>query len=304
MNTVLRVGDVIERVFDPTVPELLISREDLRRVSWGRDGARIEALLREVPVGSVRAPIVAALLTYIGVEALAPLLRSLSLDDGVPPLTRGIASFLLLRHRVSPQVAREQVPELAQSLLLGTSLLGSIDEFGPVLTHWLTRPGVDGEAILARIEPWRIAAAADDRAVYGPALVSAACGHLHASIRAGCSSVAPTGVRAWASGQTVWALFGGRDGYLAAVCAERAEALSADVSPLLDATRADELVRRLEGRAQPAPLDALDALLDPNSADRGVQRARWLLARARSTVRDPVSDPSAAAAGDPRSGPP
>lgn len=292
LEPVHRVGDVIERVFDPSIPERLVLAEELRRVSWARDGVRIEQLLREVPLSNVRAPIVAALLTHLGVEALAPLLGALMTTEAVAPLTRGVAAYLLARERVNPHVSAELLPVAAESLLLGSSLLGQVSEVGPVLAHWFTRRGADVSEIVRRVDGWRPAAIAPDAAIFGPALASRACARHHARLLASCTPDPATDRavqqavlgkaldpllagaflarprvpgsltgRLWIGppadrfAWTGWALVDAHDEYRVAIHARLAVDGEAEVSlsPLLARSGAEEFARRLDANDAARP---------------------------------------------------
>lgn len=296
LQSLRRAGDVIERVFDPAVPESQVRPDELRRLPYGGP-ARVAELLRAVPVASVRAPLVAALVTGAGVRRVRHALRAIAVRDAAPLINRGIAAFLLEQHGIDARARADQIPALAEALLVGSALLGSVGRYGELLPGLLAAPGVDVEAVLDRVERRRLAAVAPEALVYGPALANArAVGQRRRILaRVARAGRAQAEGRLWygpppadGSGFTAWAFVEADDEHVVGLMArmDGHEILGVQLSPLLARARAEACAEafRTDPALRRAPLVTLGAaasraptLVAAETEER--ERAAWLLSR-------------------------
>jgi len=176
------MDDVIGEVFDFRVPATKLSVERLVGLNAAKARGRVVSLLRERPLPGERVLPLAVLLDHLGVDRMRGTLGALCSDATVPALNRAAPAWLLLRHDLDPGVSPDRLPVLAESLLLGCALAGRLGAFGPILAAMTSSDAVDVDALVERLEPWRLPAVAPGDIVYGEMLRDPKCRRAHARV--------------------------------------------------------------------------------------------------------------------------
>ncbi len=176
------MSDVVGDLFDLRVPAAELSVERVVAVNAAKARGRVVGLLREHPLPGDRVLPLTVLLDHLKVDRMRRELGALCADPDVPALNRAAPAYLLLRDDLDPGVTPERLPVLAESLLLGGALVGRLGALGPILAAMCTSDAVDVDALVGRIEPWRLPAVAPGDVVYGDVLRNPRCARAHAAV--------------------------------------------------------------------------------------------------------------------------
>lgn len=164
--------DLLDDLFDPAVPVDRVDPARMRSFNAAKARGKLLRLVQERELDGERAMILGVLARHLGVARLREL-GPLCGDEAIPLLNRAALAYAFLKEDVDPGIRADRLPVLAESLLLGCALFGEIATFGAVLPA-LARAG---GAVVARVEPWRLPAAAPGDLVYGPLLRSPGAPH-------------------------------------------------------------------------------------------------------------------------------
>jgi hypothetical protein len=176
------VADFVDDLFDDTVAEDMLRAARLQALNVAKARGRALDRLSKVPLPAEKAEAAMALVEWMGVERIADRLRAIFADVSAPQINRAVAVTALYWLDLDPGVPAVRLPDLAEGVLLGNALCDEAVDLNDLVAALLRTELAD--AVIARIEAWRLRLAVPPDRVYARALGLSACAHAHAAILA------------------------------------------------------------------------------------------------------------------------